>query len=57
MKELAKDIFATNCEMDYKNSWEFFKYKVRSNAIKRSKELKKIKTEKELDLEIGRAHV
>ena len=37
--------------MDYKNSWEFFKYKVRSNAIKRSKELKKIKTEKELDLE------
>ena len=42
---LAKDIF-NRIEMNPIQKWEFFKFKIREVAIKRSKEIKKQKTDK-----------
>lgn len=41
VKQLVKDTFNDGANSDYKNKWEYFKYKIRLLAIERSKELKK----------------
>lgn len=45
-KELIKNILLDKMLIGYKNKWEFFKYRVRQIAIKRSKELKNLKNKK-----------
>lgn len=47
---LIKDLF-DNLNEDYKNTWEFFKYKVRQIAVKRSKEINE-KNSSQLDSEL-----
>lgn len=50
MKKLAEEILNDGFNYDFRKKWEFFKYKVRYVAIKRSKELKKEKSMQEADL-------
>lgn len=40
IKNLLSDIFSKKTEDSYKVKWEFFKYKARQIAIRRSKDLK-----------------
>ncbi|XDV36511.1 hypothetical protein PO909_006272 [Leuciscus waleckii] len=46
---LTKELF-TGSTRDYKKNWEFFKYKARYIAVKRSKELKNIKHKTDSEL-------
>lgn len=50
IKKLVQDILNDDLTDNYRKKWEFFKYKVRYIAIKRSKELKNEKHKLETDL-------
>ncbi len=47
--KLIKELF-TNLNGDYKKTWEFFKYKARYIAVKRSKEILKSKHQTDSEL-------
>ena len=46
---MAQDIFSEN-EMTNIQKWEYFKFKIREIAIKRSKEIKKVSNAKEKEI-------
>uniref|UniRef100_A0A8C6SMB2 Reverse transcriptase domain-containing protein n=1 Tax=Neogobius melanostomus TaxID=47308 RepID=A0A8C6SMB2_9GOBI len=50
VKRLISEIFLDIENGSHKQKWEYFKYKLRAVAIQRSKNLKRLKKQKEMDL-------